>query len=129
MRNKVLKSIQKELNFYRMTVLKTPKICTNLKNLGCNSLAAIWMTERVSSTPYPSMIGATGLDKASCFKRFDNLKKLTEIVYDELGMNLFQLATCAIAIRHATGMDASVLPHLDIILRVAYDKCLPWLNV
>ena len=77
------------MNFSRMTVLKTPKICTNLKNLGCNSLAAVWMTERVSSTPYPSMIGATSLDRASCLKRFDNLEKLTKIVYDELGMNLF----------------------------------------
>lgn len=129
MRNKVLKSIQKELNFSRMTVLKTPKICTNLKNLGCNSLAAIRMTERESSTPHPSLFGAASLDRASCLKRFDNLEKLTEIVYDELGMNLFQLATCAIAIRHATGMDAGILPHLDIIHRVAHDKCLSWLNV
>ena len=77
------------MHFSRMTVLKTPKICTNLKNLGCNSLAAIWMTERESSTPHPLLFGTASLDKASCLKRFDNLEKLTEIVYDELGMNLF----------------------------------------
>lgn len=119
------KSIQKELNFSRMTVLKTPKICTNLKNLGCNSLAAVWMTEQWKSPPYPSLFGAASLDRTSCLKRFDNLEKLTEIVYDEFGMNLFQLATCAISIRHAAGMDAGILPHLDIIHRVAHDKCLP----
>ena len=74
------------------------------------------------------MFGATSLDRASCLKRSDNLKKLTEIVYDKFGVNLFQLATCAIAIRHATGMNAGILPHLDIIHRVAYHKCLSWLN-
>ena len=128
MRNKVLKSIQKELNFSRITVLKTPKICTNLKNLGCNSLAAIWMTERESSTHHPPLFGAASLDWVLRFKRFDNLEKLTEIVYDKFGVNLFQLATCAISIRHATGMNAGILPHLDIIHRVAHDKCLSWLN-